>query len=942
MPNYTDAQKEAIAEISRNLQVIACAGSGKTQVISARVVEILRVRRDEGVGPQNIVAFTFTDKAAAELKERITRLVGEAFGDVSGLAEMYVGTIHGYCLQLLQTYLFEFLKFSVLTEVQNRLLIGRNSLKSGLKQVDIISGPSAGQKLKRTPQDVRIFIEALNVIREDNIDFAQLPEGLMAALDKYTELLDQHRYLDYSRIMIEALAALFDTNDAGRLALQAELRSRVKYLIVDEYQDVNPLQETLVRRLHELGANVCVVGDDDQAIYQWRGSELKNILEFKDRYPAVHNVTIAENFRSSAGIVDTAKLIAQTNTTRLPKAMIAGGHQPFLRGDLLALTFPSPKEEAVWIAARIIEMQGVPFHDEPNAAPRGLSWADCAILLRSVRKSGEIITAALKHAGVPYVIGGLSNLFDFAEVRAAVAIFRFVAGEVERAQLLESWRVADLGLDAADLERGLGVLERAKNWEEGERWSSYNLQRTFLDFLEAVELREERIPPTKTGAHRGELVYLNLGKFSQAISDFEQIYFQTQPQEKYASFVWWLANEAPDIYEEGGEDVGFSKPDAVQIMTVHQAKGMEWPAVFVPALQRNRFPSASGARGRSKWHILPPAAVPDAARYNGFIEDERRLFYVALTRSKKYLYCTYAPAGPTGHYSRPSAFHGEFISSTQVLTRAVPIATGVKLAPRPRRETPNVALSFSELKYFFECPYQFKLRFVYGFNPPLHEALGFGKSIHDALAEVHKRAKAGEIMTEGDAEALIDNHLHAPFAYPALKEQLRAAAIASLKRYLRAHGASLRQTLHSEQQVELQVVPGITVNGRIDLIKRLDTGEVAIVDFKSSERAQAEDVTRTQLHTYAMGYRQLTGRDADLVEILNLDEAGKSVREVVDDRMLRSTETEIRRAGESIRTNRMDRLGAWCNTCAACDLAGICRERDSKSPKRSSRPRGKE
>jgi DNA helicase-2/ATP-dependent DNA helicase PcrA len=941
MPNYTKDQQQAIAEIAHNLQIIACAGSGKTQVISARVVEILRERKAAGIGPGNIVAFTFTDKAAAELKDRISRLVTEALGDVPGMAEMYVGTIHGYCLQLLQTYLFEYLKYSVLTDVQNRLLVSRNSVKSGLKEVEIISGPSAGQKLKRGPQDVRIFIEALNVIREDNPKYAELPPGLISALDRYNALLDQHRYLDYSRILVDALVALHDPDDPNRLALQEELRSRVKYLIVDEYQDVNPLQEGLIWRLHELGANLCVVGDDDQAIYQWRGSEIRNILEFKNRYPSVCNVTIAENFRSSRGVVDTAKQIAQINTNRLPKAMVAGGHQPFLRGDLLGLTFASPEEEANWIATRILELQGVPFVDEPSVAPRGLSWADCAILLRSVRKSGEVITATLKHAGVPYVVGGLSNLFDSAEVQASVALFRYVAGEIAVAELLGAWRAADLGLDDADLARGVAVLDRAKTWEEGERWSSYNLQRTFLDFLEAVALREERVPPTKTGAARGEIAYLNLGKFSQAISDFEQIYFQTQPQEKYTSFVWWLANEAPDIYEEGGEDVGFSKPNAVQIMTVHQAKGMEWPAVFVPALQRNRFPSASGARGRSKWHILPPAAVPDAARYDGSIEDERRLFYVALTRSKKYLYCTYAPAGAKGHYSRPSAFQGEFIASTQVLTRAVPIPPGGKLTPRPRRETPNVALSFSELKYFFECPYQFKLRFVYGFNPPLHEALGFGKSIHDALAEVHKRAKAGDIMTEGDAEVLIDNHLHAPFAYPALKEQLRAAAIASVKRYLRAHGASLQQTLHSEQQVELQVVPGITVNGRIDLIKRLDTGETAIVDFKSSERAQAEDVTRAQLHTYAMGYRQLTGRDADLVEILNLDEAGKSVREVVDDTMLRSTETEIRRAGESIRTNSMGRLAAWCGTCAACDLAGICRKRDSESPQRSPRPRGK-
>src|SRR2546425_3688338 len=162
MTNYTPNQRAAIAEIDRNLQIIACAGSGKTQVISARVVEILKRKRGEGIKPENVVAFTFTDKAAAELKDRIASLIAAAFGAVPGMAEMYVGTIHGYCLYLLQTYLFEYLKFTVLTDVQTRLLVSRSSRKSGLADVEVITGPSIGQKLKRNPQDVGVFLESLN------------------------------------------------------------------------------------------------------------------------------------------------------------------------------------------------------------------------------------------------------------------------------------------------------------------------------------------------------------------------------------------------------------------------------------------------------------------------------------------------------------------------------------------------------------------------------------------------------------------------------------------------------------------------------------------------------------------------------------------------------------------------------------------------------------
>src|SRR5262249_10909433 len=153
-------------------------------------------------------------------------------------------------------------------------------------------------------------------------------------------------------------------------------------------------------------------------------------------------------------------------------------------------------------------------------------------------------------------------------------------------------------------------------------------------------------------------------------------------------------------------------------------------------LQKNRFPSSAGGKGRSKWHVLPKTAVPDAARYDGSVDDERRLFYVALTRSKKFLYCTFAPTPGNKLYAQPSQFLGEFVRSPQVRARGIPLPWGKKPPPGPGREPPNVVLIFSELKYFFECPYHFKLRFVYGLTPPLHEALGFGKSIHDALAEV--------------------------------------------------------------------------------------------------------------------------------------------------------------------------------------------------------------
>ena len=256
---------------------------------------------------------------------------------------------------------------------------------------------------------------------------------------------------------------------------------------------------------------------------------------------------------------------------------------------------------------------------------------------------------------------------------------------------------------------------------------------------------------------------------------------------------------------------------------------------------------------------------------------------------------------------------------------------GDRLPPHPLQETPRVTLSFSELKYLFVCYYQFKLRFLYGFNAPIHEALGYGKGLHDALSEIHKRALEGDLVTKDSAAALVTRHLSTPFAYPALREQLRASGVKAIERYFDAHGKEIANTEFSEKPIQVHIAPGITVDGRIDLIRRLDTGEVAIVDFKSTERAQAEDVTRDQLHVYAVGYQELTGRSADLIEVLNLDEKGKTTREPVNDPLLAGVRVKIGDAGEALRTNTLPRLPVWeDHACGSCDLVGLCRKRPAK------------
>lgn len=904
--DLTESQRKAIEVLDRNLQIIACAGSGKTRVVAARVVNILRKGLGNGISPENIVAFTFTDKAAAELKDRITRFYQEEFGHVEGLAGMYVGTIHGFCLELLQRYLFRYLKYDVLDEVRQRLLVDRNYRRSGM----------ASLALRRWVES-DLYVTLLRILREAEADPAVLDgHPVRAALETYQDLLDAHRYLDYDEILLRAVIELEQNAE-----LREQLAQRLKYLTVDEYQDVNPIQEMLIRQIHDLGANLCVVGDDDQNVYQWRGSDVRHIVEFADRYPDVAQVPLEVNFRSSPAVVDVARRAVEVNRHRLAKTMQSGGKQEFERGDLLCLRCADPEAEAAWIAEKILSMRGLPYVEDDRT--RGLSWSDCAIFLRSVRNCAQPIVAALRTRGIPHVVTGMTGLFDTPEVQAAVGLFQFMTQEISEDSLKALWRNAALGLTDEQLDRGVALLTERRRFDPTERFSVYNLQRTYLDFLEVIGLREDCI-----AGGRGEVVYYNLGKFSQVITDYEEIHYKSRPEEKYPPFVEFLRHQAPRYYPEGGQDVAHAVPDAVRIMTVHQAKGMEFPVVFLPCLQKNRFPARR--QHNRVWNHLPREAIRNADRYDTGFEDERRLFYVALTRSEKFLFCSWAPDPSNQLYRRPSPFWEELTRREQVLTHEPPAREVERLEPEPRRPLVNVKLSFSDLKYFFECPYQFKLRFLYGFNPPLHEALGYGRSLHNALAEVHRRALVGQQMTDRAIPELLDTHLQVRYAYPELEANLRRSAEEALGRYLREHGPYLDRLEHAEEMVELTLPDGIVVHGRIDLIKRTDTGEVVVVDFKSVERAQAEEITRLQLHVYALGYEQRFGRRADLIEVHNLDEGG-SVREVVNEAMSKETVAAVTDAGQNLRDNRLDRLAVWCDECARCDLAGICRSRPTRA-----------
>jgi DNA helicase-2/ATP-dependent DNA helicase PcrA len=293
-----------------------------------------------------------------------------------------------------------------------------------------------------------------------------------------------------------------------------------------------------------------------------------------------------------------------------------------------------------------------------------------------------------------------------------------------------------------------------------------------------------------------------------------------------------------------------------------------------------------------------------------------------MTRAQKFLQLTWAPTPDNRTAQSPSDFFNEVLASKYVKRRSQNYSERKRLDPTPRASVANVVLSFSDMKYFFECPYQFKLRILYGFNAPLDEALGFGKSLHDALADVHQRALRGEEISPNEADDLVARHLRTPYAYPALREKLEGAARKAIDGYIRKNSSEFGNLEFSEKGIEISLGDGVSVSGRIDLVRRIDTGEVTIVDLKSNERSQAEEVTETQLHIYALGYHELTGRNADYVEIYELDEQKQKTRSVDED-FMDEVKRNVRSAANALRKNQLA-PNPRVKTCATCDYRKLC------------------
>ena len=358
-------------------------------------------------------------------------------------------------------------------------------------------------------------------------------------------------------------------------------------------------------------------------------------------------------------------------------------------GDVVALALDTPEDEARYIADTIEALRGTAFKDSSDGRARGLDYSDMAILLRSVRNEGSKIASALREADIPFVVQGLADLFETYEAQAARLLFHYLSDETvgdipppDADELREQLRNHRLGLEPSNVERALEYANVMKAQVAAAPNRAISLQATYLNLLEQLQVREELMPEKL-----GEAAMFNLGAFSRLIGDWESINNSSGGQNKLSTFAAYIYYNAPDLYGDGESSNPYATPNAVRISTVHQAKGREWPVVFLPALQNGIFP----ARGRVSdlWQVIPKTAVANPDRYDNSEEDERRLFYVAMTRSQKYLHMTWAPHTRPKNNRRKSPFWDDVLASKWVRRRKPDYSDRPKANPEAQAKSPT-------------------------------------------------------------------------------------------------------------------------------------------------------------------------------------------------------------------------------------------------------------
>ncbi len=622
-----DAQRQAVTAPAKPLLVIAGAGSGKTRVLVHRAAWLIDV---EGISPQSLLAVTFTNKAAAQMRQRIEALLNIP------VAHLWVGTFHGLAHRILRRHWREAglpQSFQII-DADDQLRIIKRLLK-GLEIDDD----------KWTPRQVQYFINAQKDegLRPQHLDdegdanrqqFISLYKG-------YQEICDRGGLVDFAELLLRAHEVWRDNAE-----LLQHYQRRFRHLLVDEFQDTNAIQYAWLRLLAGKEGIPFVVGDDDQSIYRWRGARVEHINQFQKDFPGTEVVKLEQNYRSTVTILDAANAVINNNTSRMGKKLWTEGAQ----GEPIRVySAYNERDEADFIIGRLRD-----WSDQGNAR------ADAAVLYRSNAQS-RVLEESLINARLPYRVYGGLRFFERAEIKDALAYLRLISNRDDDSSFERIVNRPTRGIGARTLEvmRSYARANSCSMWRAAGAVASgelagraatavvvfLNLITTLAKDTDGLDLQEQVDHVIhssglieffkKEKGERGETRIENLEELVSAARGFSP-----DPAEEMSPLDAFLSHAAL----EAGEGQAEAWEDCVQLMTMHSAKGLEFPLVFLCGMEDGLFPHQRS--------IADPQGL----------EEERRLCYVGITRAKQTLYVSYAEQRRLhgmDNFAQPSRFISE-------------------------------------------------------------------------------------------------------------------------------------------------------------------------------------------------------------------------------------------------------------------------------------------
>ena len=948
-------QLEAVSHLEGPLLIIAGAGTGKTTVITERIKYLILKKN---ILPSQILALTFTDKAAIEMEERV---------DVAmpyGYTQMWISTFHAFCDRILRNEAIHIglnPSYKLLTEAESVLLLRKNLFKFNLNYFRPLGNPNKFlegllqhfSRLKDEDVSPNEYLRFAKNPKKD-IDKVEIEKNLELAnaFKTYEELKIKEGLMDFSDLIANTLKLFKERRNILKV-----YQDQFAHILVDEFQDTNFAQNQLAVLLAGKKQNITVVGDDDQAIYRWRGAAISNMIQFKKYFPKHKIITLTKNYRSTQEILNTSyRLIQNNNPDRLEaKEKINKKLESVrdIKGEKVEFLFGGRVEdEAEKIVKKIIEL----------TEKKNYKYKDVAILIRANDHSKPFVRA-LERKNIPFQFLGPGRLFHQEEIKDLIAYLKVLYNFEDSASLYRVLNMEIFQLGALDISVILNIAKR-KNYSLFEALEK--VQETFVRD-ETKEIINKLVNLIKKHLKRvskdsaGQILYYFLQesgilknyisaktisdeKKSQNISlffDKLKTYEGEHDDASIYAVVDWI-----DLSMQMGEsplasNIDWTDNDAVNILTIHSSKGLEFPIVFLINLVTERFPT----RERKEQIPIPKPFIKEILPEGNYhLQEERRLFYVGATRARDLLFLTAANFYGEGKRERKiSPFVYEAIGENSVGTKIQKEKVGLKVnqlsllewagkenkIPNPVANLLSINyLSYSQIQTFEICPLHYKLKYFLKIPTPISSAQSFGISVHATLRDFYQKILRGEKIKPQIVTSLLNaNWINEGYASKSHEKEALKKAEKIIKNYLNEN-----LTVSSPLALELPFkfsIGNLQIGGRIDRIDKLKNNQIEILDYKTGSNIP-DQKTLTQNHqltTYALAATMvkdqlLNKKPEDIILSLYYLEEGKKFTTTRTKEQLEEAKKWF--SQKAVEISKSDFACSHSTFCLNCEYKMLC------------------